>query len=453
MGRTKKSSPEPEVANFPAITEIGVARFKSIYDRQTIELSPLTILAGPNSSGKSAIMQPLLLLKQTLEASFDPGPLLLNGNNARFTSSDQFLSRLSKDRVARDFEVSLTLGSNGTTSLTYGVGDDDRFRIVSQTSVSQAEKGTTEVTLRPGMKGDEIERVLPRDLVRWIREGDLAPIGSELSVNSSGCFLSVEFKDTPSSRQLLLYPGTQQVRLTHGIQGCIHLSGYRGSPERSYQLTGVGPTFPGVFETYTASVLSQWADDGEQEKLNCVGGDLERLGLTWKAEANRLNDAQVQIKVGRLPHLKKGGARDLVDIADVGFGVSQSLPIIVALHKARPGQLVYLEQPEIHLHPRAQVAMAELLIEAAERGVRVVTETHSRLLLQGLQTVVARRSLKDLVRLHWFQRDKEGATQVTPAALDEYGRFGDWPEDFDDVSLDAQSEFLDTVSRRMSEAR
>src|SRR5438309_1828065 len=72
-----------------AIAEITVAGFKSIEDEQSIEIRPLTILAGANSSGKSSIMQPLLLLKQTLEASYDPGALLLDGPNVKFSSAEQ----------------------------------------------------------------------------------------------------------------------------------------------------------------------------------------------------------------------------------------------------------------------------------------------------------------------------------------------------------------------------
>lgn len=74
------------------ITRIAVEGFKSIAKRQEIEIAPLTILAGANSSGKSAMMQPLLMLKQTLEATYDPGPLKIDGPNVAFTSSDQFLS-------------------------------------------------------------------------------------------------------------------------------------------------------------------------------------------------------------------------------------------------------------------------------------------------------------------------------------------------------------------------
>ncbi len=140
----------------------------------------------------------------------------------------------------------------------------------------------------------------------------------------------------------------------------------------------------------------------------------------------------------------------MVHIVDVGSGVSQVLPVLIALQWARPGQVVYLEHPELHLHPRAQSALAKVLADAAKRGVRVVVETHSSLLLLGIQTLVAEEELlPEKVKLYWFQRDKEGHTEVKPADLDEAGAFGDWPEDFADVSLKAESRYLDAAGTRL----
>ena len=83
----KRAKAKPQNGAEPwAIAEIRVAGFKSISDEQSIAIRPLTILAGANSSGKSSMMQPVLLLKQTLEASYDPGPLLLHGPNVKFNS-------------------------------------------------------------------------------------------------------------------------------------------------------------------------------------------------------------------------------------------------------------------------------------------------------------------------------------------------------------------------------
>jgi predicted ATPase len=145
----------------------------------------------------------------------------------------------------------------------------------------------------------------------------------------------------------------------------------------------------------------------------------------------------------------------MVNMADVGFGLSQVLPVLVALLVAQPGQLVYLEQPEIHLHPLAQRRLAGVLAAAAKRGIRVVLETHSALLLRQIQTLVAKGDLAtDLVKLHWFKRNPgDGITQLFTADLDENGAFGeDWPEDFDEIHLTAEKDYLDAVEKRTDQA-
>ena len=92
--------------------------------------------------------------------------------------------------------------------------------------------------------------------------------------------------------------------------------------------------------------------------------------------------------------------------------------------------------------------MAQVIADAAKRGVRVVAETHSSLLLLAVQTLVAEGDLSpELVKLHWFTRSENGATKINTADLDEAGAYGDWPEDFDDVDLKAQSRYLDAVDR------
>ena len=87
------------------ITKIAVSGFKSLANECTIDIRPLTILAGANSSGKSSIMQPLLMLKQTLEAPYDPGSLLIEGPNVQFTLANQFLSKLISDKRADRFQI------------------------------------------------------------------------------------------------------------------------------------------------------------------------------------------------------------------------------------------------------------------------------------------------------------------------------------------------------------
>jgi len=265
------------------------------------------------------------------------------------------------------------------------------------------------------------------------------------------CFLSFGFTDGLTPKRSIFYgpfdfsPGHDFIPL---IKGVIHLPGLRGNPSRTYTKSSSGPLFSGTFEQYTASIIAKWQDDKDW-RLGDLGRMLEEMGLTWKVAAARIADTQYELKVGRLLHGKKGSARDMVSIADVGFGVSQTLPVLVSLLIASPGQLVYLEQPEIHLHPKAQRKLAHVLAKAIVRGVVAVVETHSSLLLREVQTLVAQNEIeKKNVKLHWFQRCEDGSTKVISTELDHNGAFGDWPEDFDETELDAESSYLDAVEAR-----
>src|SRR5262245_49316011 len=95
----QRTDPRPKSSD--SITTIQIAGFKSIADPISIDIRPLTILAGANSAGKSSLLQPLLLLKQTLEASYDPGSLLIFGPNVKYTSLDQIFSKIGSSARAQ----------------------------------------------------------------------------------------------------------------------------------------------------------------------------------------------------------------------------------------------------------------------------------------------------------------------------------------------------------------
>lgn len=430
------------------ISGITVRGFKSISTEQHVEIRPLTILAGANSSGKSSIMQPLLLLKQTLESPGDPGALLLDGPHARFTSADQLLSQFLGRARSLNFDIRLDLFGNESLKLTFRREEGKGFEVERMVYSSGGEQ--TEVV--PGMAHSDILKILPapwntfhQELER--REGK----PHRWTVYRERCFLSFGLASDGGSTHIAF--GPHGISLSAGviphIQGVLHLPGLRGNPRRTYAKAVGGPYFQGTFELYVASVIAQW-QTVHDSKLTELGEQLEQMGLTWKVKAEPVDDTQVELKVGRLVHGKRGGASDLISIADVGFGVSQSLPVIVALLVARSGQLVYLEQPEIHLHPLAQRQLAHILKSAIDREVVAVVETHSALLLREIQTLVATGVIaKEKVGLHWLQRDEgDGSTTVTEANLDERGAYGDWPEDFGQTELEAEKAYLDAVEAK-----
>jgi hypothetical protein len=440
---TKKQ--RPMVPEPVAIAEIQVAGFKSISDEQSIEIRPLTILGGANSSGKSSMMQPVLLLKQTLEASYDLGPLLLHGPNVKFTSTDQLLSRIGKRHSSDIFQVGLRLATGDGFQTVFRKEHKVGFRI-EQMEISGAHGP---LTFMPSMTQAEIVQTGATKGLDFSKEVPEEYQEGQWEIMRDRCFLEPVWRVQGSNGTDFFAGGRPGVFWEGIIPRVIHLPGLRGNPERAYPVTAVGPNFPGTFEKYTASVIYQWMDEGK-DTLARVNADLKLLSLTGGVSARRINDVQIELHVGRLPDVPPTRLEDRVNIADVGVGVSQTLPVLVALHAAKPGQLVYVEQPETHLHPRAQFALGQVLAAAAKRGARVVVETHSSILLLGVQTLIAEGSLEaDKVKLHWFQREKDGRAKIHSAELDEAGAFGDWPEDFDDVILHAQKQYLDAAERRL----
>jgi hypothetical protein len=395
-----------------ALTRLAVEGFKSIGRRQEIEIRPLTILAGANSSGKSSMVQPLLLLKQTLESSSDQGALALDGPNAPFTAAEQLISRSWADEGGPRFEISV--GGVGSLFIRY----------------------------------DRAARGVFRPLESRLRGVDIPLVGS--AQGRLGAILRVPVEIPSAKHRDPVFLGAAWDLFEAPLAAIIHVPGLRGLPQRLSPrrvVSGVDNHFRGRFEDYTASVIAAWQERRDRA-LGVLGTQLRELGLTAAVRAERVLDTAIDVRVARRAH---GSADDeWFSLADVGIGVSQVLPVLVSLLVARAGQLVFLEQPELHLHPRAQVALAPILARAARRGVRVMVETHSSLLILALQTLVAAGDLAPAhVVLHWFRRDpRSWETRVTSAELDDAGAFGEWPEDFDEVEMGAQQRYLDAVTER-----
>ncbi|NER98863.1 MAG: DUF3696 domain-containing protein [Symploca sp. SIO1B1] len=456
--------------NQPGITAIKIAGYKSLYDESVIDISSLTILAGANSSGKSSIMQPVLLIKQTLEANYDPGALLLNGPNLKFTSAEQLLAITPKER-AKEFKVGIEINGDETITCSFSKQPQQPIDLVSM----EYEGEETQFQVSPEMKNEELIDIFPQSmqyfdkfslkatLEKFLQEienisqdkSEVEPennkndrslskiLNAGLGVTRNRCFFEISLFG--------LFSNNLASRFQNNIQHIIHVPGLRGNPERNYKTTAVSNQFPGTFENYVASVINHWQIN-KDKNLDKLIQALQTLGLTSTIESEQINDTQVELKVGRLPcsSNSKTTKKDMVSIVDVGFGVSQVLPVLVALLAASPGQLVYIEQPELHLHPRAQVALAEVFAEAANRGVRVVVETHSELFLLGVQSLVAEEQLSsDKVKLHWFTQQEDGGTKISSAELDETGAFADWPEDFSEIALSTQNRYLTAAETKL----
>ena len=167
--------------------------------------------------------------------------------------------------------------------------------------------------------------------------------------------------------------------------------------------------------------------------------ELHQLGLIDAFEVRQISANRKEYEV----KIKTPGAPDWVDLPDVGFGVSQTLPVVVALHAAEEGQAVYIEQPEIHLHPALQAELADVFIESAlgDQKNTFLLETHSEHLILRLLRRIRETTEKELPEgAASFAEDKlsvlhvesgPDGVQVRRLRVDERGEFKDrWPKGF-----------------------
>jgi hypothetical protein len=391
-------------------------------------------------------MQPLLLFKQTLEATYDPGILKLDGPNVYFENYREFFNP-----VLCNLDLLLSLNDKGHTDEKLiwnfklvndefdlkkceliihrnGIKEeysfDDGFSFFSSTEIyDYDEVGSRRMSDNGYHYELEFERILLNRL--YIYKDDATDLGD-----------FIYEVDIPSEANLF-------------ISGIIHVPGLRKRPERRYRLSGIN-NFVGTFDNYVAALIYNWQNSTSlYDKLLYLKEYLKLLGLTGSIAASKVNDSSTSLKVSPLPEDEVASER-LVDISDVGYGVSQVLPVLVALIEAKENQMVYIEQPELHLHPNAQYLLAKPFVDAVNRGVNVVMETHSSILLLAIQTAVANGELDpDKVSLNWFQRDpKTGYSTHSTGTLGKDGGFGEWPVDFDDVELRAARMFIEAQNRK-----
>jgi len=428
--------------------KISVEGYKSIAEKRTVNFSNLTILSGANSSGKSSFMQPLLLIKQTLENDFDAGSLMLDGSNVKLTDSSEIVSKVSGvDK--KNFSISLS-------NKDYEIKASYKFRSRRGMHIDNVYHKSADfkdgITISHGLSQTEAEKLLPPEQVALFKDSFSKNGKVHWKVERDRCFLAIKMhlNNQRSPFQFGFDPSRKLGILATRL---IHVPGLRGNPERSYKVAVSDNLYPGSFERYVASIVHQWECNSRHKiKFQLLKDQLKELGLASSVSTKNINETRLELKISRFAGCNQHPS-DYVNIADVGFGVSQTLPVLVALLAAKKDQYVYIEQPELHLHPKAQFGLAKIIASAVtERNVNVVIETHSSILIRGIQILVAKTKLRpEAVSLNWFTQDNEnGQTNINEASLDKYGAFGDWPSDFDDVILNVEQMYLDAVEEAIS---
>ncbi|MCH8997422.1 MAG: AAA family ATPase, partial [Proteobacteria bacterium] len=270
------------------ITSIMVSGYKSIAEPREIQIRRLTLLCGANSSGKSSIFQPVLLLKQTLDAPYDPGALRISGPNVVFTKTDQFLSRMSGQPATNQFSIRVGYDRKYGVKITFKKDPEEKISIKELDYWHDKGKRT----LRPGMTQKQIEKLFGEELedIKRIAQKRKKTTKLSLKITRRGCFLGVDVTTSTNKGEFSAgFFVSPAGALLHHITAIIHVPGLRGNPERTYRTTAVPDEFPGVFSDYVASIIHTWQNNHD-ERLKNLGEYLKKLNLTCRVDAKAVDD-------------------------------------------------------------------------------------------------------------------------------------------------------------------
>jgi predicted ATPase len=179
----------------------------------------------------------------------------------------------------------------------------------------------------------------------------------------------------------------------------------------------------------------------------CVAGWLRNLGLVHSFEVKPISEGERIFEV----HVRKGAKATSVRLTDVGFGVSQILPVIVLCYYVPEGSTIVFEQPEIHLHPAVQAGLADLFIDAVRfRNIQLIIESHSEHLLRRLQRRMAEadKLTNEDVALYFCRHDGI-ESKLDPLDVDRFGNIRNWPEDFFGNEFEDMAKTTLAAMRRM----
>ncbi len=359
------------------INSLKLINYKA-FENQLLQFKPLTLLSGLNSTGKSSVLQSLLLLRQSYQQELLPNVgLALNGELVRIgNAQDAFCERAKEDYLG--FEIIWNNDKKGIWHFSY----------------------------------DQIKT-------------------------------DADVLNTLDTQSLSVDPGVYKLSLFN--KRFHYLQAERLGPRTSYDMSDYQARRLGQVGTkgeYTAHFLAINQDkDVLQSKLrhpmaksNALSSQVEG----WMREVSPGTRIKINSNsdIGLMSLQYFYGDSNPYRTTNVGFGISYTLPIIVAVLASNPGTLIIIENPEAHLHPKGQVKMGELLSLAASCGIQVVIETHSDHVLNGIRLAVHGGKLKpDDVQLHYFQRqEKQGqaVTEVVSPRIDRNGRIDKWPDGFFD---------------------
>lgn len=452
------------------LTALRFTNFKS-WAEADLACGRITGIFGTNSSGKTSLIQFLLLLKQTKDATDRAVSLELNGDLVRLGTIKDAIHQHDEKRA---IEIALTFELPDGLSLKdpsgrKTVAEGKSIKLSAEIGVQQKAPIARRLSYQLGNQVFELAQ----------RSADQTQFDLKTrTVNGAKSkfeFARPQGRAWPLPGPIKMYAFPDQVRTYFQNAGILadleaayesqldklfYLGPLREFPQRDYLWARSKPTDVGQRgeKAIDAILAASEAQEKRNLKKKSFLMPFQAMVAHWLREMGLIQNFTVaEIKEGSnrwqaLVQTRQGSSEVL--LTDVGFGISQVLPVVTLLQYVPEGSTVILEQPEIHLHPLAQAGLADVIIQAAtRRNVQIILESHSEHLLLRLQRRIAEEAISsDDVKLYFCDAPK-GVSILTPLEVDLYGNIRNWPDKFmgDAFGEVAEAE-LKRIARRSRQA-
>ncbi len=419
------------------ITHIRMKNFKSWKDSGEVKLAPLTGFFGTNSSGKSSLLQMLLLLKQTAERS-DLEEVIFFGDRNSLVNLGSFREVIHGHSSGASLEFELGCRLTHPPSI-YNIPEDGSpwepiiqpftFNSFIRFENSQSIVESLSYRLVPRTSADIIyEKGFVFFPLYYDEERDRRKIKLDTCYGKTS--------DAPGVSKSVKFLSKFSSAFEELFSHVYYLGPTRVDSRRHYGWEGAHPAH-----------IRQWGDQTIDALLSARVRDLktsheeeevpiEQRVSYWLQEMDlahsfSLDWIDAQGSKTYEVRIQKTSSSPPVTLVDMGYGLTQFLPVLVLCYYVPEGSTLILEQPGIHLHPKVQAQLADLLIEIVnERNLRILIESHSEHLLNRLQRRIAEEKMSADDTALYFCRNDKGFSEIERLKLDEFGNIANWPENF-----------------------
>jgi predicted ATPase len=381
------------------IRNLEVTNFKA-FQHASIELKPLTLLLGENNSGKSSILAALRMLSQSAQIADNSVPVVFDGPFGDFGS---FRDVVHNNHRGRAFSISATVDAHRALTRrslysdvsTYSINTEFKFRTQRRETILQsAELSADRQSLvrigrnasgngyaiksldgrpqGPSDSGSKDWHVRMRNYLPSVSRGYM---GADARENRAAY-------ERARGLELSIHSGVSS--LTKAFTAIDSLGAARTLPERTFIHSGVSQKHVGMDGRNWGSLLAlEIAASSKESFVPALNHWLNGSGVASKITVDWLSDRHFEIRV------QHPVTRESENVYDVGRGTSHVLPVIIGGLRLSGGSTYLVEEPESHLHPRAQANLGDFFVELCGRGVQSIVETHSEYLLMRVQQQIA----------------------------------------------------------------